>query len=348
MRSFFKNLYLKLFSKKFFKILFFVVGIIFIVFSPLVVFNAENYRLNLNEFFNLQSASKTVLTLYHVESFEGGTNSRETYLERRAGEFNKLNPNCFIVVKTLTPEELVINLDENKLPDMFSFGYGIGKYIVGFLEELEKNSNVRDDLMTYGMKNNMILAYPYILSGYCLITHGNMVNSSNMSDFLLSTCYNNNEVKGVSIATNSYVNPGLALNANGLVLDENNVANFSSLYEAYVNFVNKNSVSLVGTMRDVARCKNREENGSLSNLKYNMLPNFTDLIQYIGVVDSGSSAKMFYANEFAKYLTSNNAQSALNSYGLFSVTNEKIYESTYMSDFENVLMDEISSVNVFD
>ena len=60
MRSIFKNLYLKLFSKKTFKILFFVVGIIFIVFSPLVIFNAENYRLNLNEFFNLQSASKNL------------------------------------------------------------------------------------------------------------------------------------------------------------------------------------------------------------------------------------------------------------------------------------------------
>ncbi len=343
MRSFFKSL----FSKNTFKWLFIVIVLLFIVLSPLVLFKVDNYRLNLNEFFNLQGASKTVLTIYHIESFEGGTNSRKTFLERRAGEFNKENPNCYVVIKTLTPEELVLNLDEKKLPDLFSFGIGVGEYIVGFLNELEENTNLRQDIIEYGMKNNKILAYPYILSGYCLISNGNMVSSDNLSDLIINTKYNNEDVSGLSMATGSFITPELSLKHNNLEINSEDIIGFNTTYEAYVNFINKNSVSLVGTMRDVARCKNREENGSLSNLKYNMLSNFSDLIQYIGIVDSGSSSKMYFANEFAKFLTQEKAQSALSSYGLFSVTNNKIYESGYMSDFENALKEDLFSINVF-
>ena len=332
------------------KFTFCILCFLFIIICPIFIFNVEGYTLNLNEFFNLSNSSKTILTIYHIETFEGGTNSRSKYLERQASLFNKRYPNCFLVVKTLTPDELALNLRKNELPDLYSFGVGVGEYLAGFLEELEDNGNVRKDLINYGERQEKLLAYPYILSGYCLISHENLLSgleSSDISNYTLSTKYNNKEVKGLSIATKSLINPMLALKENNVNFNVFDLIEFDSTYGAYNNFIAKKSVSLIGTARDLARCKNREINGSLSSCRYTFLGEFSDLVQYISVVDSGSDAREYYAKLFANFLLSDNAQSALSKYGLFSVNGKNIYESGYMLEFENILSKDLTSVNAF-
>ncbi len=333
-----------------FKFIFCILCLLFMIICPIYIFNVKGYEINLNEFFNLSNSSKTILTVYHIETFEGGTNSRSKYLERQASLFNKKYPNCFVVVKTLTPDELALNLRKNELPDLYSFGVGVGSYIAGFLEELEGNSNIRKDLTGYGERQRKLLAYPYILSGYCLISHENLISgleSSDISNYTLSTKYNNKEVKGLSIATKSLINPVLALRKNNINYNIVDLVEFNSTYDAYNNFIAKKSVSLIGTARDLARCKNREVNGSLSSCKYTFLGGFSDLVQYIGVVDSGSDAKEHYAKLFANFLLTDNAQSTLSRYGLFSVNGKNIYESGYMFEFESILNKDLTSVNAF-
>ena len=338
-----------LYSKNFFKIIFVLFCLFFLIISPFFVFNKSVYSLNLNEYFTNDNTSKVVLNLYHIETFEGGTNSRSKYLEEIALRFNKTNKNCFIVVKTLTPEQLILNLQENNLPDLFSFGVGVGEYIKGFLTNIDKNSQIRSDLAVYGEIDNKVYAYPYILSGYLLISYENYINSESkdLSNYLNNYIINNKEIKGFSISKGSNTLPILALSNNGINFTCDSYLTFDSSYEAYKSFISKNSVSLVGTLRDLARCKNRENLGTIGALKYNYLGNYTDLIQYISVVDTQNSVKTMYSKQFAKFLTQSDNQSLLSKYGLFSVNGKSIYDGDYMAEFERVLQNKLQSLNAF-
>ncbi len=321
------------------KVLFVVFCLLFLIFTPFFVFNKDNYKMGM--FFNLSHSSKVVLTLYHIETFEGGTNSRTTYLNKRAEDFNKQNPNVFIVIKSMDKEELLLNLEDGKRPDMFSFGVGVGEYIVGFLAQLNKNASVREDLQEFAKWDNKILAYPYILSGYCVLSHADSDNND-ISTLLTPK----NQMSGFSYSKTD-INPVQALNVNGINYLSTNGSEFNSTYDAYLNFVNKKSVSLIGTMRDVARCKNREANFSLSNITYNMLGGYSDLIQYVSVVDNANSNRTYFSKLFAEFLLSEKSQSSLKSYGLFGTSKNKIYDTGYMSQFEDILLKNLTGVNVF-
>ena len=341
--NFFKKI--KTMKKRNFLRLFFCFScVLFVVISPFYLFDKENYRLNLNEYFNLESSTKVVLTLYNVETFEGGTNSRTNYLQQQAMKFNKKYNNCFVVIKTLTPDQLALNIRNNNLPDLYSFGVGVGNYIQGFLSELENNSQIRSDLVIYGKKSGKLLAYPYILSGYSLISYENYSQESENLSSLVTTDTKKN-ILGLSLS--NIFNGAEVLVQNGITLSESDLLETTSSYDAYKSFLSKKTKSLLGTSRDLARCKNRESLGTLGACEYNFLGGYSDLVQYISVVDSGNSVKTLYAKEFATFLTSKEAQKNLSDYGLFSTLKNNIYDEGYMLEFENVLKQELTSVSAF-
>jgi len=331
-------------KRNFVKFFFCFICVFFLIISPFYIFNEKNYELKLNEYFNLENSTKVVLTLYNIETFEGGTNSRTKFLQQQALNFNKKQNNCFVVVKTLSPDQLALNIRNNNLPDLYSFGVGVGSYIQGFLSELDVNSKIRSDLSQYGKKSGKLLAYPYILSGYCLISHENYTTDE---DSLSSLVKADSKNKMLGLSLSNAFNGAEVLFQNGITLSESDLLETTSSYDAYKNFLNKKTKSLLGTARDVARCKNREENGSLSACRYNFLGNYSDLVQYISVVDSGSSVKTLFAKEFATFLTSESSQNSLADFGLFSTLESNIYEEGYMLEFENVLKEELTSVSAF-
>ena len=118
-------------------------------------------------------------------------------------------------------------------------------------------------------------------------------------------------------------------------LNKNDYLYSNSTYDAYLNFVSKKSLTLLGTARDLARCKNRETNGSLNSCSYKFLSGYTDMIQCVGVVKSSNNIED--AKQFATFLTNKQSQQNLKNYGLFSTTREDLYEKDYMNDFEEVL-----------
>ena len=121
----------------------------------------------------------------------------------------------------------------------------------------------------------------------------------------------------------------------------------SSTYNAYTEFINKKTATLLGTTRDLIRCKNREENGALESCNYKFFNEYSDLIQYIGVNKNISKTKLQMAQEFSLFLTEDNCQRELKNYSLFSTSNNKIYSVGFLSDFENSLIKLKKSINVF-
>lgn len=330
--------------KKSLKFFFCFSCVLFVLISPFYLFNKNSYKLNLNEYFNLENSTKVVLTLYNVETFEGGTNSRTSYLQKQAMKFNKKYGNCYVVIKTLSPDQMALNIRNNNLPDLYSFGVGVGSYIQGFLTELDGNSKIRSDLLKYGKKSGKLLAYPYILSGYTLISYEKyLLEDENLSSLVTADAKKN--ILGLSLS-NAF-NGAEALSQNEVTLSESDLLETTSSYDAYKNFLSKKTKSLLGTARDLARCKNREDLGTLGACAYNFLGGYSDLVQYISVVDNGSSVKMLFAKEFATFLTSEDAQNDLADYGLFSTLKNNIYAEGYMLEFENVLKQELTSVSAF-
>lgn len=334
--------------KNSFSIIFCIICLIFLIFAPNFVFNSENYALDINRLLKSETKETVVLTMHHIETFEGGTNSRSTFLKNQALKFNKQYNNVYISVITMTPEQLILNLKENNIPDMYSFGTGVGEYISGFLTTLDK-INTKSFLKSSGILYNETYVYPYILSGYSLISNENLLKNNKNIDFfdensenfekkeyfvnrMESVSVNRKLVSGVSIGR------GFTSAVSSIVdLDESQIdaTIFDTTYDAYCNFVEGKSVSLIGTARDLARCKNRENNGKLSPCIYTPLSSYSDLVQYVGVVSRGTQYSMSISKIFAKYLTSSSAQKNLSKYGLFSTTIDKIYDSEYMSEFED-------------
>ena len=143
MRLFFK----KFFSKKTLKVLFCFVCVLFLVLTPSFVFNKENYSRDINRYFkNGKASEQIVLSLWHIESFEGGKKNRKSFLEEIGIKFNKKNSNIYLSVLTLTEEQLFLNLQNGLMPDLFSFSIGSGRIISSYLEELDKNNVIRKEL----------------------------------------------------------------------------------------------------------------------------------------------------------------------------------------------------------
>ncbi|MGN0798494.1 MAG: hypothetical protein ACI4L7_02920 [Christensenellales bacterium] len=334
-------------SSNFWRFVFVFFGIAFVAISPVYLFREKNFKLNLNQFLNLESNTKVVLDLCHVETFEGGSASREGYLKRQAQKFNKENNNFFISITTMSLDEFELNMEHGYEADMYSFGVGAGEKLKSKLQPLKKINNIRDDLQKNAMIDGKIYAYPYILSGYAVISYENLTaNDENLTDKLKSQAGGKKNINGCVFGTGND-NPAQALAECGITLSMQDLTIESSSYLAYTTFLNKKTKSLVGTARDVARIKNREQIGSISPCVYSYLSGYSDLIQYVGISRLASGVKGEVATSFAKFLLQEEAQRDLSSIGLFSVTNSKIYEGDFMGEFENTLQKPLKSISAF-
>ena len=334
-------------SSNFWRTVFVLFGIILLVISPIYLFRENNFKLNLNQFLNLENNTKVVLDLCHVETFEGGSASREGYFRRQAQKFNKQNSNFFISITTMSLDEFELNMAHGYEANIYSFGIGAGDKLKSKLQPLKKINNIRDDLQKNAMIDGKIYAYPYILSGYAVISYESLTtNDQNLTARLQSSASGKKIVNGTVFGMKN-TTPAQALVESGITLSMQDLTIENSSYLAYTTFLNKNTKSLVGTARDVARLKNREQMGSISPCVYSYLSGYSDLIQYLGISKLLSGVKSEVATAFAKSLLKEEAQRDLSSIGLFSVTNNKIYNEDFMSEFENCLQKPLKSIDAF-
>jgi len=328
--------------KKVVSVVFLLTLIVFLFFSPKFIFSKNNILQNLSLSYSNNNDDKQILTLWHVETFEGGSASRAKYLEDVAIKFNKQNKNFFITIKVISENQLYLNLSQNNYADIYSFGVGSGYMLTGILDKLDENESIRGDIQRSSMLNNNILAYPYILSAYVDITKQNDIISTQKNK--------KQKIYSVSAGLKGFINPlqNLVECNYKKELKEDCFFNATS-YDAYCNFVNGKSQTLIGTLRDYARVKNREKLGTISSCNYNILCSYTDLIQCIGVNKNISNIKRQIAKSFCNFITQFDSQRLISGYGMFSVGANKIYQEEEMSNFENTLLKSNLKVsNVFD
>lgn len=288
--------------KLFFKILNICLIALIVIIVPCISINkARNY-----EVYKEPEIEPKIYTLWHIETFEGGGKSRLSYLNAIAREIEKQQKGVLIMVRNITPDKLNAEL-ENSTPDMFSFGFGVGRNVLDKLISLEDTFNVRDELLSSGSFNGELYAIPYIASGYAMITHASGVGV-------------------LHCGTNGYTKPENVYSSLNLTPAET-----ESQYEAYKDFVYDKDVSLLGTGRDVFRVNNLNKIGR-TNASITPIDTYSDLIQYLGVTTNDEITMLFI-----KMALSEEYQRSLYEYALFTTTYTKIYTDGIYKDMEEAI-----------
>lgn len=278
---------------------------------------------------NTQSKVKTaVITVWNVDSFEGGKGSRTTFLRNVAKNFSKTYKNVSFLVTNYTLEGVETALSKGITPDLISYG-GCSLNLQNYAEKI--NFDIKDG---GELSKGKRYAVSYLKGCYYKIEKG-----SGKGTIILS--------KG------DFTSPEIAgLFSNAIGSDYQILPPI----KAYNLFAVKKDAVLIGTQRDVIRLINNNQEFTLTPIL-----EYSDLYQYISLTSKGDTEK-FYAREFISYLLSSSVQEKLTSLGMFSVnksgqyvgdeyfsTSEKLPNYTFSpyalkSEYDNVCNSAFSSL----
>lgn len=228
---------------------------------------------------------KGVLSLWQVDSFEGGAGSRKQFLLKAARTFERKNQGVLVMVSQMTEEGVKEKLDSGETPDLISFGPGVQ---IRSMLELSAEKRVKG-----GVVGNKLFAAAWCRGGYVLIENPAYTKGEDC----------------VIVSQQKYTQPLLTLLYGDLRIKEVEIL---PPMDAYVKFVSGKAKYLLGTQRDVVRLENRG-----FSYKYKVLDGYNDLYQYVAVT-SPDSIKSYYAKEFVEHLVSDDVQTSLSEIKMLS------------------------------
>lgn len=192
------------------RIMLFIISLSIIIYVPFSLFNESGGK---------AANDKQLLTVWQIDSFEGGKGSRTAYLQNIADIYSE-NSDCYIVVTSLSYDAVRLNLDGGTVPDLISYGAGTC--------ELESYFT--------GLKP----FYTWCNGGYCILT------------------LDSNSVFKDVTAENTIINEGTGnLSGAAALLCGLSGADKARPTSAYVQLINGKYKYLLGTQRDVFRLKTR-------------------------------------------------------------------------------------------
>ncbi len=254
----------------------------------------------------VQAQYKGILTLWQIDSFEGGTGSRKQFLLKASRTFEKKNQGVLVMVINHTKTSMLENLSKGLYPDMISFGGGAE--VKGFSElNVERTVNG-------GLVGGKVYATAWCKGGYFLIANPNLVQE--IPD----------ELPSLLVSQNDYTQPLTSLYFSGVKAREIEV---KKPMDAYVKFVSGKTPYFLGTQRDIIRLSNRGMEVITSPIQ-----EFNDLYQYI-CITSKDRQKIYYSEQFISHLTCDDVQSQLNNIGMFSPFIKVEYDNVHLSAMQN-------------
>lgn len=228
---------------------------------------------------------KCIITLWHIDSFEGGIGSRAEFLLGRAGEFEKKNPGVLIMVVNHTVESALERLKNGDNPDMISYGYGL---------ELDNLSPIEKQHFPFSEYDGKTYAVPWCMGGYVVLSRTEITDGV---------------IQKAVISKGSKTLPFIALTLSGISVKEYKI---KEPIDAYYDFISGSTDCLVGTQRDVNRVLSRGENYYVTPLQ-----GYNDLYQYMSITCTNSEKK-YYVCAYLDYLLSKTSQEKLNKIGMLS------------------------------
>lgn len=206
-----------------------------------------------------ERTSQRVVTVWNVDTFEGGKGSRTNFLRSVAREVEKERAGVYFLVSSYTAEGARAALGEGKAPDILSFGIGLD----GFLER----SKPLPDGFAGGEVGGKCFAFPWCMGGYAL--------------FSLTDDFGAEGSCAISAG-------GCNLPAVAALYADIRGEEIESL-AAYTGFLNGDFRYLLGTQRDEQRFLARG-----LTVYRRELPAYNDLFCYISILGEGEDCTAFY------------------------------------------------------
>lgn len=282
----------------------------------------------------VEQSKQIILTMWHVETFEGGTGDRGEWLKKRAYVFQKSHKGVYIDVCKTDYRQFKNRLKEGQGFDLIGFGGGVGLDVLNLLVPLRQAKDIPDDLLCGGKVDGKIYALPYCTG--CYITAIRQSDARQVNGFkgLPSDLYNcaldkktgktTRKLASVATGFGSFNNPlaALSLNTDQNAKSGDVCCDFDTTqYEAYTSFLRGDKATvLLGTQRDYFRLDNRQKSGNIGEIIFNALGGFNDLTQYVAVGQNADAEREKLATSFAEFLLSDASQAALTSVGMLPTT----------------------------
>ncbi len=292
--------------------------------------------------FEVEASEPVIIEVWHIETFEGGSSSRYTYLKNMAIKLKQQNSNYNVLVVQLTPEQLEIQLSKGLYPTAISYGVGVGELLRESLLSLPDDLGVLDCFLDAGQYSGNQLAVAYASGFYSLIAREDYLIESGVfsADELIAVQEEDgfvvdddfaskliSNINGLGFSSSGKTRSSIVVGASGytdatksLDVGIESVDNTLSAYDAYCNYISGAATLLLGTTRDVVRLNAKEELGKMPNLFYCPLYDYTDLVQYYSIFDGISLAQEDCAIEFMQMLLSGVGQECVEGIGLYSTT----------------------------
>lgn len=297
----------------------------------------------------------TIITLWHIDTFEGGIGSRQDFLSKASVRFEKRYEGVFVCVIGYTVEEAQENINKGIYPDMISYGIGFDNY--RNMREIRAKSKYACTV------NGKKAAVGWCRGGYVILSHGSEENggytdgdyiggettdyytgkavkfyvagggetnfkTGGGDDYIKAKTADNlidKQTEEIIISKGKYNSPEIALALSGTSVKNYDI---KSPTEAYSYFLKNKNAKFLGTQRDIWRLENRRV-----PFKIEKICSFSDLVQYISVYTSDEN-KNFYSQKFIEYLLSEDSQKRLTQIGMLTVNDKSIYSR---DDAANVL-----------
>ncbi len=337
-----------------------------------VLYHAKKGDLS-NSFIGKKAEYQGIITLWNVDSFEGGFFPRTSFLEKVAKEFEKRNKGAFIKIENMTISEAEANIRQGNKPDMFSFGHGLSGLLESQMQTLssEYGKSMLYNFYGSGLKGSELKAVAWSAGAYCLLSTTERMENAGLNieespqSLLMSNAFSlaydktykktTKHIFSMTLGGNSYTS---AINCFTREFNDKSLVDLSKLkiiddkyntqtsYDAYTRFVQNNASVLLGTQRDVCRMQNRVKAGLENDLIVVPLASFTDLVSYISITTSVDAISNV-CSDFIKFLLSDTAQSLLVNIGLMSVSGKNYYQDEELKLLQNVLCEKTIVPNEF-
>ena len=298
--------------------LFLIACIVFLIIAPFVLLP------KINKAYSFDSIEKnnTFLELWEIDTFEGGTNSRSKFLENTAVMFEQKNSGVYIIVRNLSLPQAILMLQQDAIPDLVSFGVGVGDYIKAYIKELNISTSIRKSVLNSAKLNNKLLALPWCMGGYVWCSFNDI---------------NNLKESKVGVAVENNIPPKT---------ENKSIIRYNTQYDAYKDFLSNNYDVLLGSQRDYFRLNNKVSLGAIEKCNFKFNNSYTDLVQYIAITTTNLN-NISPCQNFIRFLLEDNIQKRLTNIGMFSVCEKHIYKGTNYAEFENNIMQITNILNAF-
>lgn len=262
-----------------------------------------------------------VLSLWHIDTFEGGKGSRANFLKNAATAFGKEKRDCVILVSDYTAAGAKAAFESGKYPDLLSFGIGFDADPALFIPF--------DDLFFSGgtgTKKGKSVAYPWCAGAYAVFSRSGDFSRLSADTVIVSKGGGNLAETACALHLGSGAKK-IADDGNsddGETAEKRKSAIAEDSLAAYVDFLNGKREYLFGTQRDLYRfaARGTEIHAQAAQI-------YNDLYQYIGVLNCGEATGEEAENQktarrfgrsFVSYLLAEKVQSTLDKIGMFSLS----------------------------